>query len=90
MSEVFNTLQAYLGSAYVNDFNKFGRTWQVKVQADNQFRIEPEDIRSREVRNDKGEMVCPLTDTSTEFPCREPQLLADGDGYADTPQVCDG
>ena len=50
-------MQAYLGSAYVNDFNKFGRTWQVKVQADNQFRIEPEDIRSLEVRNDKGEMV---------------------------------
>ena len=57
LSEVFNTLQAYLGSAYVNDFNKFGRTWQVKVQADNQFRIEPEDIRNLEVRNDKGEMV---------------------------------
>ena len=57
LSEVFNTLQAYLGSAYVNDFNKFGRTWQVKVQADNQFRIEAEDIRNLEVRNDKGEMV---------------------------------
>jgi len=57
LSEVFNTLQAYLGSAYVNDFNKFGRTWQVKVQADNQFRIEPEDIRALDVRNDKGEMV---------------------------------
>ncbi len=57
LSEVFNTLQAYLGSAYVNDFNKFGRTWQVKVQADNRFRVEPEDIRSLEVRNDKGEMV---------------------------------
>ncbi len=57
LSEVFNTLQAYLGSAYVNDFNKFGRTWQVKVQADNQFRIEAEDIHNLEVRNDKGEMV---------------------------------
>ncbi len=57
LSEVFNTLQAYLGSAYVNDFNKFGRTWQVKVQADNQFRIEAEDIHKLEVRNDKGEMV---------------------------------
>jgi len=57
LSEVFGTLQAYLGSAYVNDFNKFGRTWQVKVQADNQFRIEPKDIRSLEVRNAKGEMV---------------------------------
>jgi len=57
LSEVFGTLQAYLGSAYVNDFNKFGRTWQVKVQADNQFRIEPEDIRNLDVRNAKGEMV---------------------------------
>jgi HAE1 family hydrophobic/amphiphilic exporter-1 len=54
---VFGTLQAYLGSAYVNDFNKFGRTWQVKVQADNQFRIKPEDIRSLEVRNANGDMV---------------------------------
>ncbi len=54
---VFGTLQAYLGSAYVNDFNKFGRTWQVKVQADHQFRIEPNDIRTLEVRNSQGEMV---------------------------------
>ena len=54
---VFGTLQAYLGSAYVNDFNAFGRTWQVKVQADHQFRIEPRDIRQLEVRNDEGEMV---------------------------------
>jgi HAE1 family hydrophobic/amphiphilic exporter-1 len=57
LDEVFGTLQAYLGSAYVNDFNKFGRTWQVKVQADNQFRIKPEDIRSLEVRNNAGQMV---------------------------------
>ncbi len=57
LSEVFSTLQAYLGSAYVNDFNKFGRTWQVKAQADHRFRIEPDDIRNLEVRNAKGEMV---------------------------------
>jgi HAE1 family hydrophobic/amphiphilic exporter-1 len=57
LSEVFGTLQAYLGSAYVNDFNKFGRTWQVKVQADHQFRTEPRDIRGLEVRNAAGEMV---------------------------------
>ncbi|WP_455234238.1 efflux RND transporter permease subunit [Thiogranum longum] len=57
LDEVFGTLQAYLGSAYVNDFNKFGRTWQVKVQADHQFRTKPEDIRSLEVRNATGEMV---------------------------------
>jgi HAE1 family hydrophobic/amphiphilic exporter-1 len=57
LNEVFGTLQAYLGSAYVNDFNKFGRTWQVKVQADHRFRIEPEDIRRLDVRNARGEMV---------------------------------
>ena len=57
LNEVFSTLQAYLGSAYVNDFNKFGRTWQVKVQADAQFRLKPEDIRQLEVRNSKGDMI---------------------------------
>jgi len=57
LSSVFNTLQAYLGSAYVNDFNKFGRTWQVKVQADHSFRIEPSDIRQLEVRDAKGQMI---------------------------------
>ncbi len=50
-------MHAYLGSAYVNDFNKFGRTWQVKVQADHQYRIEPEDIRQLDVRNAAGDMV---------------------------------
>ena len=38
MADVFNTLQVYLGSLYVNDFNLFGRTWQVNVQADQNFR----------------------------------------------------
>jgi HAE1 family hydrophobic/amphiphilic exporter-1 len=57
LSEVFGTLQAYLGSAYVNDFNKFGRTWQVKVQADHRFRIAPQDIRQLEVRGSSGAMV---------------------------------
>ena len=57
LNDVFSTLQAYLGSAYVNDFNKFGRTWQVKVQADSEFRLKPEDIRQLEVRNRKGEMI---------------------------------
>jgi HAE1 family hydrophobic/amphiphilic exporter-1 len=57
LSEVFGTLQAYLGSIYVNDFNKFGRTWQVTAQADHQFRIEPNDIVTLDVRNNDGEMV---------------------------------
>ena len=57
LDAVFGTLQASLGSAYVNDFNKFGRTYQVRVQADQRFRLKPEDIRRLEVRNLQGQMV---------------------------------
>jgi len=54
---VFDTLQIYLGSLYVNDFNKFGRTFQVRVQADAPFRAHAEDIGLLKARNDRGEMV---------------------------------
>ena len=57
LSSVFGTLQAYLGSAYVNDFNKFGRTYQVRVQADSQYRVQPEDIARLDVRNRAGDMI---------------------------------
>ncbi|MCE9604222.1 MAG: multidrug efflux RND transporter permease subunit, partial [Planctomycetia bacterium] len=57
LGNVFGTLQAYLGSAYVNDFNKFGRTYQVRMQADQEFRVKPEDIRRLEVRNRSGAMI---------------------------------
>ncbi|NSW87896.1 MAG: multidrug efflux RND transporter permease subunit [Syntrophobacteraceae bacterium] len=57
LNSVFNTLQASLGSAYVNDFNKFGRTYQVRVQADQDFRSRPSDIGRLEVRNNDGNMV---------------------------------
>jgi len=57
LGSVFNTLQAYLGSAYVNDFNKFGRIYQVRVQAEAEDRAEPSDIEKLEVRNNEGEMV---------------------------------
>jgi len=57
MAEVFNMLQAYLGSLYVNDFNRFGRTWQVNVQADAQYRKEIDDIKQFKVRNNMGTMV---------------------------------
>jgi HAE1 family hydrophobic/amphiphilic exporter-1 len=57
MSNVFNTLQTYLGSAYANDMNKFGRTYQVRVQADARFRGSPEDIQRLEVRNQAGDML---------------------------------
>jgi len=57
LGEVFNTLQAYLGGVYVNDFNRFGRTWQVNVQADAPYRTDASYVQALRVRNDKGEMV---------------------------------
>jgi HAE1 family hydrophobic/amphiphilic exporter-1 len=57
LDAIFSTLQTALGSAYVNDFNKFGRTYQVRVQADQKFRLEPEDIRRLEVRDRQGLMI---------------------------------
>ncbi|MDZ4656703.1 MAG: multidrug efflux RND transporter permease subunit [Bythopirellula sp.] len=57
LSTVFNTLQAYLGSTYVNDFNQFGRTYQVRVQADQQFRMNADAIKSLDVRNANGDML---------------------------------
>jgi multidrug efflux pump len=57
LSEVFDTLQIYLGSLYVNDFNRFGRTYQVVAQADAKFRMHPTDIAKLKTRNLEGEMV---------------------------------
>jgi hydrophobe/amphiphile efflux-1 (HAE1) family protein len=57
LKEVFDTLQIYLGSLYVNDFNSFGRTYQVVAQADSEFRMKPEDIAELKTRNMQGGMV---------------------------------
>lgn len=57
LTELFDTLQTYLGSTYVNDFNRFGRTWQVIAQADAPYRDSVEDIARLKTRNDQGEMV---------------------------------
>lgn len=57
ISDIFDTLQVYLGSLYANDFNRFGRTYQVNVQADQQFRLEPEQIGQLKERNNRGEMI---------------------------------
>ena len=51
LQDLFDTLRIYLGSLYVNDFNRFGRTWQVIVQADAQFRNQVEDVQRLKVRN---------------------------------------
>jgi multidrug efflux pump len=57
VQDVFDTMQIYLGSLYINDFNKFGRTYQVIAQADKQFRSQPEDILKLQTRNFDGKMV---------------------------------
>jgi multidrug efflux pump len=57
LNEIFETMQVYLGSLYVNDFNRFGRTYQVNAQADMPFRLEPEDVGQLKVRNASGDMV---------------------------------
>ncbi|MBL8817210.1 MAG: multidrug efflux RND transporter permease subunit [Planctomyces sp.] len=57
LGDVFSTLQGYLGSRYVNDFNLYGRTWQVVVQADMTHRNDIEDVRKLTVRNRNGQMV---------------------------------
>src|SRR5437899_4879291 len=56
-TDVFSTLQVYLGSQYVNDFNFLGRTYEVVVQADGQFRRTQQDIARLKARNTSGEMV---------------------------------
>src|SRR5690349_17024322 len=57
LDEVFNTLAATLGTYYVNDFNKYGRTWQVLMSSEARFRKRPEDVGSVYVRSTKGEMI---------------------------------
>jgi multidrug efflux pump len=57
LTDVFDTLQVYLGSLYVNDFNRFGRTYQVNVQAESKFRLQPEQIQRLKTRNASGGMV---------------------------------
>jgi multidrug efflux pump len=57
LTDLFETMQVYLGSLYVNDFNRFGRTYQVNVQADQKFRLQPEDLLRLQTRNASGQMI---------------------------------
>lgn len=57
IDEILNTIQGYIGSQYVNDFNAFGRTYRVYVQADGEFRTNPQAIESLYVRSDTGDMI---------------------------------
>ena len=74
LQTVFDTLQSSMGSAYVNDFNLFGRTFQVRVQADQKFRLKPDDIRRLEVRNRSGAML-PLGTLATISEEPGPQII---------------
>jgi multidrug efflux pump len=57
VEDVFATLQMYLGSFYVNDFNQFGRTWQVNVQVDQKLRDRAADVLKQQVRNKEGQLI---------------------------------
>lgn len=57
LEEVFSAMQIYLGGSYANDFNQFGRTWQVNLQADPEFRLQPEQISQLRVRSNTGALV---------------------------------
>jgi multidrug efflux pump subunit AcrB len=74
VSELFNTLQVYLGSLYVNDFNRFGRTWQVNVQGESHFRKQIDDLKQLKVRNEQGRMV-PLMSVASVMERPGPVLI---------------
>ncbi|WP_136681164.1 multidrug efflux RND transporter permease subunit [Neptunomonas sp. XY-337] len=80
LAQVFETLQIYLGSLYVNDFNLFGKTYQVNAQADANFRVDPEQILRLQVRNAKGDMV-PLGSVLTVEPAIGPDRVMRYNGY---------
>src|SRR6195952_4486361 len=73
--QIFSTLSSYLGSSYVNQFTKFGRTFQVYAQADAQFRLTPRDIEKLMVRNSQGDMV-PLGTVAKITPAVGPSLIS--------------
>ena len=73
--QVFSTLSSYLGASFVNQFNKFGRTFQVYAQADAQFRLTLRDIENLMVRNQQGDMV-PLGTLATITPSVGPSLIS--------------
>jgi HAE1 family hydrophobic/amphiphilic exporter-1 len=73
--QVFQTLASYLGSSYVDQFNKFGRVFQIYVQSDAKFRMSPDDILSLKVRNANGDMI-PLGTVLTITPIVGPSLIS--------------
>jgi multidrug efflux pump len=80
VTDVFDTMQVYLGSAYANDFNRFGRVYQVRVQADAPFRSHADDIGVLKTRNEAGDMV-PLSSLVTVKPTFGPEMVVRYNGY---------
>jgi HAE1 family hydrophobic/amphiphilic exporter-1 len=74
VGDVFSTLTAYLGSSYVNQFNKFGQSYQVYVQADSKFRLHPEDLLDLYVRN-KDQKMIPIGSIAQINPLVAPPLI---------------
>jgi multidrug efflux pump len=81
LSDVFETLQVYLGSLYVNDFNRFGRTYQVVAQADAPYRSQVDDVLPLKTRNASGEMV-PLGSVISVSQSFGPDVVQRYNGYA--------
>src|SRR5207302_10847740 len=80
VTAVFDTMQIYLGSLYANDFNKFGRTYSVRVQADAPYRARAEDIGLLKVRSASGEMI-PLSALMTVKPSAGPERAMRYNGF---------
>jgi len=80
LTDVFQAMQVYLGSVYVNDFNRFGRTYSVRVQADAPFRARAEDIRLLKVRSASGEMI-PLSALVDVKPIAGPERTMRYNGF---------
>jgi HAE1 family hydrophobic/amphiphilic exporter-1 len=75
LDQVFSALSGYVGSSYVDQFNKFGRTFQIYLQADSQFRLRPEDIANLTVRSQDGHII-PLGTLVTLTPAVGPSLIS--------------
>ncbi|MDP1584649.1 MAG: multidrug efflux RND transporter permease subunit [Bradyrhizobium sp.] len=80
LSDLFETLQVYLGSSYINDFNKFGRVYRVLAQADASFRQQAEDIGNLRTRNARGDMV-PISSMVTVIPTFGPDPVVRYNGF---------
>jgi multidrug efflux pump len=80
VTDVFDTMQIYLGSLYVNDFNRFGRTYSVRVQADAPYRAHAEDVGLLKVRSSTGEMV-PLSALLNVRPSAGPERAMRYNGF---------